>query len=136
MLLLKRTREEYWCHVAGRIENDEVAWQTFLREVQEETGLAVDELYSGEYIEQFYEPKTNCITIFPVFVGMIDETSEVRLNEEHTDHKWCTLEEAINLVPFPNQKAVYTHVWKYFVDSEPSVLMKIDTSTLDKPMPE
>lgn len=125
MLLLKRAKEGFWCHIAGKIEGDEKAWQAFVREVEEETSIVIDDLYSADYLEQFYEADKNQISIIPVFVAQVASDVEVVLNDEHTQYQWCTLEEAKSLVPFPNQRAVFDHVWKHFVDSQPSPLMKI-----------
>ncbi|BFM14041.1 NUDIX domain-containing protein [Maricurvus nonylphenolicus] len=125
MLLLKRAKEGFWCHVAGKIEGNEKAWQAFIREVKEETSIVVDDLYSADYLEQFYEADKNQISIIPVFVALVASDIEVVLNEEHTQYQWCTLDEAKSLVPFPNQRAVFDHVWKNFVDAKPSPFMKI-----------
>ncbi|ETJ95142.1 mutT/nudix family protein [Vibrio parahaemolyticus EKP-008] len=40
------------------------------------------------------------------------------LNEEHTEYRWCSLEEAKQLTPFANQHHLYDHVWQYYVDVE------------------
>lgn len=124
-LLLKRAGEGYWCHVAGKVEAGETAWQAIIREFREETGVAVKELYSADYIDQFYDIAYNCIRIVPVFVVMLPATIEIRLNHEHTDYRWCTLEEAKALTPFPNQWAMYDHVWRNFVERKPSELLRV-----------
>ncbi|EJE8673945.1 NUDIX domain-containing protein [Vibrio parahaemolyticus] len=72
ILLLKRVKGGYWCHVAGGVEAGETGWQTILRE----------------------------------------------LKEEHTEYRWCSLEEAKQLTPFANQHHLYDHVWQYYVDVE------------------
>jgi len=120
MLLLERSPDGFWCHVAGKVEEGELAWEAFLRELLEETGLAPDSLHSGEFLEQFYEPRQNLIEIIPVFVARVAPDAEVSLNEEHSAFRWCALEEAKALVPFPNQRAVYEHVWANHVEREPS----------------
>ncbi|MEM1153809.1 MAG: NUDIX domain-containing protein [Pseudomonadota bacterium] len=125
LLLMKRTKDEFWCHVAGKLEEHELAWEAFVREVREETGLEVSELYSAEFLEQFYEPKQNCIHIIPAFVGLVSPGVEVILNQEHTEYAWCSLEEADNLAPYANQKALYHHVWTYFVKTRPHPRMRI-----------
>ena len=50
VLLLKRTQTLLgeWCQVAGSIEEGETAWQTALRELDEETGLKPYALYWAE----------------------------------------------------------------------------------------
>lgn len=127
-LLLKRAGEGYWCHVAGKVESGETAWQAMIREFREETGVEVKELYSADYIAQFYEVAHNCIRIVPVFVIILPASVGIRLNREHTDYQWCTLKEAKALTPFPNQWAVYDHVWLNFVEQVPSELLRVKTS--------
>src|SRR6185295_18161373 len=48
ILLLKRRNPPVgaWCPVSGRIEQGEVAWQTALREIEEETGLKDGALFT------------------------------------------------------------------------------------------
>lgn len=125
MLLLKRAKEGYWCHIAGKIEPEEAGWQAIVRECLEETHIKVSELYNGEYQEQFYEPAKNQLVIIPCFAIYCPENQAVTLNWEHTEYRWCTLDEAKALVPFPNQRALYDHIWSVFVDNKPSEFMRI-----------
>lgn len=41
ILLLKRAKEGFWCHVVGKIEPNETAWQAIMREVAEEAGIGI-----------------------------------------------------------------------------------------------
>lgn len=128
MALMKRSKEGFWCHVAGKVEAGETGWQAIVREFFEETQIVVRELYNGEYLEQFYEPGKNRIEIIPVFVAFCPPEQPVVLNSEHTEFRWCSLEEAKSLVPFPNQKALYEHIWRHFVLEKPSSYMRIKVS--------
>ena len=125
MLMLKRIYDEYWCNVAGKIEPGEKAPQAFLRELSEETQLDASTLFNADYIQQFYYPKTNQIFMATGFVVFCPSEQEVILNHEHTDFRWCSLEEALTLAPFPNQHQFYRHVWKHFVKAEPSLHLKL-----------
>lgn len=89
VLLLKRTQtlNGEWCQVAGSIEEGETAWQAALRELDEETGLQPNALYSADTCEQFYEADRNAITILPVFVAFIDIAAMVTLNHEHSEYR-------------------------------------------------
>ncbi|WP_252362228.1 NUDIX domain-containing protein [Acinetobacter cumulans] len=68
ILLMKRVKEQFWSHVAGKIEQGETAIQAIVREVSEETGVQVKTLYSADYLEQFYEASSNMIEMIPAFV--------------------------------------------------------------------
>ncbi|MUK39753.1 NUDIX domain-containing protein, partial [Aliivibrio fischeri] len=126
MLLMKRVKGGFWCHVAGSIEQGETGIDAIVREFKEETQIDVLNLYNAQYLEQFYEASVNVIQLIPVFVVMCPPQQEVVLNEEHTEYKWCNLEEALELAPFPNQHAVFKHVWSYFVEKSANALYRID----------
>ena len=128
ILMMKRVKGMFWCHVAGKIENNEKGWEAITREFREETKIEVSELYNAEYLEQFYEVETNRIMIIPAFVALCPPNQEIFLNEEHTEFRWCSLDEAKNLASFPNQKRLYIHVWECFVNNQPSKLMAIELS--------
>ena len=128
ILLLKRTKEEFWCHVAGSIESGELAWQAIIREFVEETAIKINKLYSAETSEQFYDALKDQYMIIPSFVVICNPNQKIELNSEHTEFRWCSLSEALELVPYPGQKELYLHVWKYFVENHPSDLMKVKIS--------
>lgn len=130
VLLLRRaqTLVGAWCQVAGKIEADETAWQAALRELREETGLEPDQLYSADFLEQFYEQNSDAITVAPVFVALIDRNAEVTLNDEHSEYRWMPLEEAINLVSFGGQRKMLRWIEEEFVQREPSRHLLIDVT--------
>jgi dihydroneopterin triphosphate diphosphatase len=121
VLLLRRNRTlaGEWCQVAGGIEEGELAWQTALREVKEETCLECRLLYTADICEQFYEVDRNAISILPVFVGFADASSQVVLNSEHSEYCWVSFDKAIELVPFSGQRQVLRHIQAEFVLREP-----------------
>jgi dATP pyrophosphohydrolase len=122
VLLLKRTGTlaGTWCQVAGAIEANETAWQAGLREVEEETGLRPDRVYSADICEQFYEADRNAISLLPVFVGFAAKGATVRLNAEHSAFRWVSFDEALRMVPFAGQRKVLKHIRDEFVDNEPN----------------
>ena len=128
ILLMKRVKGGFWCHVAGSVEVGETGWQTIVREFFEETGIGVNELYNGQYLDQFYEHATNTVCVVPVFVVYCPPNQAITLNDEHTEYRWCSLSEAKALASFPGQKALYEHVWHYFVEQRPSALMQVALS--------
>ncbi|MFM5353750.1 NUDIX hydrolase [Aeromonas dhakensis] len=125
LLVMKRVKGGFWCHVACTVEAGETGWQTIIREFGEETGIRVCELYTAHYLEQFYESVSNTVEVVPVFVVYCPPNQVVTLNDEHTEYRWCTLAEAKALVSFPGQQALYDHLWHYFVENSPSALMRV-----------
>ena len=128
VLLLKRAEpflNGEWCQIAGGIERGERAWETALRELKEETGLTPYALYSADICEQFYEVDKECISIFPVFVAFVDSNSEILLNEEHSEYRWMTVQEAEALLPFPGQRHILRHIQSQFIDRKPLEHLRI-----------
>jgi len=128
VLLLKRTQTLIgeWCQVAGSIEEGETTWQAALRELDEETGLKPNALYSADTCEQFYEADRDAITIAPVFVAFIDSTAMVTLNHEHSEYRWVSFDEAIEMVAFGGQRRVLRWVEDEFVKRNPSKHLLIE----------
>lgn len=130
VLLLKRTQTLVgeWCQIAGSIEEGETAWQAALRELEEETGLTPLEFYSADICEQFYEADRDAITIAPVFVAFIDRDAEVILNEEHSEYRWVSFVEAIDMVAFGGQRKVLRWIEEEFIQRPPSKHLRIGDS--------
>jgi len=130
VLLLKRTQslEGEWCQVAGKIEEGETAWQTALRELDEETGLRPVEFYSADICEQFYEAGPDAITMAPVFVAFINPSDDVTLNHEHSEYRWVSFEAAIEMVAFGGQRRVLREIEEAFVRRKPTKHLRIDIS--------
>ncbi len=130
VLLLKRTQTlaGEWCQVAGSIEEGETAWQTALRELDEETGLKPNALYSADICEQFYEADRDAITLVPVFVAFIDSNAEVYLNHEHSEYRWVSFIEAIEMVAFGGQRRVLGWIEDEFINRNPSKHLLIESN--------
>lgn len=128
VLLLKRTQTlaGTWCQIAGKIEEGETAWQAALRELEEETGLTPVQVYSADICEQFYEAHRDAITIAPVFVAIVAPDQIVRLNHEHSAHRWVSFEEAAEMVTFGGQRRVLRWIEDEFVKRAPAEHLRID----------
>lgn len=115
-----------WQMVSGGVHEGETAWQTALREIQEETGIIPDRFYSADAVETFYLTSKDKVTFVPVFVGFIDAAKPVRLSPtEHDRYEWLSYEEAHERLAFAEQRRVLTHIHNYFVLREPQSLLKI-----------
>jgi dATP pyrophosphohydrolase len=129
VLLLKRVGEPLdgeWCQVAGRLEDNETAWEAAVRELKEETGLKPERLYSADICEQFYVAHADAISIVPVFVAFVDRGQKVTLNEEHSQYKWMSLAEAELEMPFRSQRRTLRTVWSDFTEHKPSEHLRIE----------
>ena len=106
-LLLKRAKtkmyEHLWQGVAGKIEKGEKSWETAKRELLEETGLIPKKMFIADHVSKFYEAKDDRINFVPVF-GIEVNTKEVVLSDEHSEYKWVTINEALDLLVWTGQK--------------------------------
>ena len=102
-----------------------MAWQAALREVTEETGVRLAELWSGDFCEQFYEANKDRIMMLPVFIGVVPPDAEVVLNAEHDGYKWLGYEESDRLLAFPGQRKMLAAVKAGFIDRQPHTLLRI-----------
>jgi dATP pyrophosphohydrolase len=90
--------------IGGKLKTDETAWQACLREVAEETQLAVERLLAVPYINRFYEWQQDRINDIPVFVAVTRGGQDPVLDEEHSDFAWLPLEAALGRLPWPGQR--------------------------------
>ena len=106
-LLLKRNKnklyEHLWQGVAGKIEKDEKAWETAVRELKEETGLAPKKMFVADHVSRFYEKHKDRMNLVPVF-GIEVNSKDVTLSDEHIDYKWLDFEEAFDTLIWNGQK--------------------------------
>ena len=108
-----------WCQVAGKVEDGETAWQAALRELREETGLVPDRLFSGDTMEQFYEPHRDRIVLGPVFVAWIAPEATAVLDAEHDAAEWLNIPDARARVSFAGQRRVLREIEETFVTHAP-----------------
>jgi dATP pyrophosphohydrolase len=128
VLLLRRAGgalHGVWSNVTGRIETGETAWQAAAREIREEAGLVPTALYSAGFCEQFYNIAANCIEVVPIFVGIVAADRAVTINDESSDHRWVSFDEAVALVPFAGHRAALRHIRLAFVDAAPDEWLRI-----------
>ena len=128
MLVLRRAGAYLhgaWSYIAGHVAAGEAGWQTALRELREETGLAPEALYATSFCEQFYSAQAECIEIVPAFVARVAGAAEVRLNAEHSAFRWVSLDEAAGLLPFGSQHELLAHVRREFIERQPSAFLRM-----------
>ena len=106
-LILKRNEkklyEHLWQGVAGKIEKDEEAWQTAIRELKEETGLDPVKMFVADHVSQFYEKHGHRVNLVPVF-GIEVDSKNVILSDEHIEYKWVDFKEAFDTLVWNGQK--------------------------------
>ena len=106
-LLLKRSPEQMypriWQCVTGKIEAGEKPHETALRELKEETGLTPLNMWTVDRVNHFFEAEQNCMNLIPIF-GVEVESEMVTLSPEHTEYKWCHVNQGVDLLLWNQQK--------------------------------
>lgn len=91
-----------WRMIGGKIRPGEVAWQTALREVQEETGQRPLRLWVVPSLNAFYEWQHDRINLIPVFAAELQ--ADPVLDDEDDAFAWLGLEEASERLLWPEQR--------------------------------
>jgi len=107
-LLLKRVECEklypgIWQIITGKIEKNEKAFETALREVREESGLTPFRLFVLPHTTTFYSPRTDEISLIPLFVCLV-KGKMVTISDEHSDYLWLNPNKASQKLYFKSQK--------------------------------
>lgn len=114
--------------VTGKVEEGETATEAAWREVGEETGLTISQLYSADAVETFFLHAQNRIICSPVFVGFVKETKIKLCPDEHDAYEWLSFEEALKRLVWTEQRRVLTHIHEHFILAKPCELLLIPYS--------
>jgi dihydroneopterin triphosphate diphosphatase len=115
----KNTSRGLWSLVMGRIEKGENGAEAIKREIAEETGIAVDALYTSGCCDTFFNSGANTIEIMPIFVAPFDDAPTVTLDHEHLAYRWLSFAEAIDLLAYPGQRQALPEIKRDFADRTP-----------------
>jgi dATP pyrophosphohydrolase len=126
-LLLKRAMEPFlgeWFLVQGGIDPGESPDDAAVRELREETRLTPLAVYRESTCVVPSKPDPVRLHIY---VGFVSGQRSVVLNEEHTAFRWCSLEEALRLLPLParQERKALARVQCRFLDSVPPPELRI-----------
>jgi bis(5'-nucleosidyl)-tetraphosphatase len=103
-LLIKHSNGGHWDFPKGKVEKDESLSATALRELHEETGV-VGTLVPGfeyTYHYEFYKNEAVRVTKTAHFFIAHSTSTAITLSHEHLESKWCTYEQALQLVTYDN----------------------------------
>ena len=92
-----------WETVHGRIEPGERPEDAAIREVREETGLAVERLYNVT-VQPFYLHQDSTVMVAVVFAAIVADAS-LMLGAEHTRAEWLPIADAERRFAWPRERA-------------------------------
>jgi dATP pyrophosphohydrolase len=90
----------YWGFVKGMVEPGESEEQTINRETAEEAGIYDLQIFPHfrQVQRYFYRFEGKLIRKEAIFFLAKTESWTVRISHEHENYRWCTLDEAVQLV--------------------------------------
>jgi len=100
----------FWQGISGGLEDNESVEETAKREFIEETGITALRIesigfsYSMPIMDEWRDKYPSGIEYITehVFVALLDSQQEPKLSREHDQFKWCSKNEAIDLLSFTN----------------------------------
>ncbi len=114
-----------WSVVTGRIEQGELATETALRELYEETALRPTEMYCLPILIEFFSVRQNLTVHVPVFGMIVAADADVIINDEHSDFRWLPYDDIIDILPLPGLVQGTTILREYILDNEERKLFHI-----------
>ena len=115
----KNTSRGLWSLVMGRLEKEESAAAAVRREIAEETGIAVETLYTTGCVDTFFNSGANAIDMMPIFLAPFAKEPAVRLDHEHLAYRWLSFADAIETLAYAGQRDALLHIKRDFADREP-----------------
>ncbi len=113
-LLLQRTSDatmaNTWQAFHSQIKLGNTTLKTVREVVSDAADLEVDEVYSADYINQFYDEGRDAMVLSPVFAVTVKAQSPVRLSREFRDAAWFDRDEATMRLPFSGQRWAVRHI--------------------------
>jgi 8-oxo-dGTP pyrophosphatase MutT (NUDIX family) len=108
LLVLQRAEDTRcpgaWETVHGRIEPGERPEHAAVREVKEESGLAIARLYNIT-VQPFYLHGFQTVQLAVVFAAFVGEPGEVALGPEHRGYEWLSVKDAMARFAWPRERA-------------------------------
>jgi 8-oxo-dGTP pyrophosphatase MutT (NUDIX family) len=106
-----------WETVHGRIERDERPEQAAVREVAEETGLAIERLYNVT-TQAFYLHGMGSVQLAVVFCAFVADLRAPTLGPEHGRAEWLSLEAARARLAWPREREALDHLAQLFATGD------------------
>ncbi len=124
VLLMRRTTRRFngkWFPVEGLVDAGEATEAAAMREVREETSLAVERLYREQDEPILFRSEV----FIHIFVGFVASPAEVVLNEEHDMYAWLSPALALSRLSLPEQQATLRRIQARFLTVLPPEHLRV-----------
>ncbi|MDP4114827.1 MAG: NUDIX domain-containing protein [Bacteroidota bacterium] len=95
---------DIWQPVTGKIKENEKAYNAAKREILEETGIVVNEIFILPKVTSFYLHTEDAVYLSPVFLYIVEPDSKIKLSSEHIEFGWMTINEVKNKYAWYGQR--------------------------------
>ena len=98
-----KTMKGRWAGISGYIEGEEDPLDRALKEISEEAGLAKESLTlikRGEPMDSLDTIRNDVVWVVTPFLFRV-KSSQIRIDWEHEDYRWVTLEEIKDFETIP-----------------------------------
>jgi 8-oxo-dGTP pyrophosphatase MutT (NUDIX family) len=110
-----------WQTVYGGVKKKETAIEAALRELKEETNLTPIRMFQVEFLETFYFKPEDYVLVMPVFAAEVSPAAKIKLNREHTAHRWIPEKQIPQAFMWRTQKEALTHVLSLLHHGSPAM---------------
>lgn len=110
----------HWSFPKGHKENDESDLETALRELREETGISECVVVNDVSFSERYEWTRGEVPLdktVKFFVGWIKNSNVTILQSEIKDFRWASVEEALELLTYPEMIGLFKQVINYLKEN-------------------
>jgi len=113
-LLLQRRHDvalpSTWQAFHSQVRVGDTTLQTVKRAVFELSGLNVSEVYSADYVNQFYDETRDALVLAPVFAVNVSPQAPLGLGPDFRDAAWFDRDEATARLAFSGQRWAVRHI--------------------------
>lgn len=110
-LLVKRIPEDggFWQPITGTLESNESLTECIYREIEEEININKNQITSiTDMFYQFTWMKNKDTQISEYVFGVeLPDTIDIKLGNEHDDYRWCSYDEAQEILEKDNNKKAF-----------------------------
>ncbi len=99
-----------WQSFHTQIRSSESTISAGRRAVRELAGLNVSEVYSADYINEFYDDLRDVVVLAPVLAVNVSPQAPINLGPEFRDCAWWDTSQAAARLPFAGQRWAVRHI--------------------------
>lgn len=113
-LLLQRRHDvplaNTWQSFSRKIAGYESTVQTARRAVREMAGLQVSDVYSADFVNEFFDESRDVIVLAPVLAVNVSPQAPITLSAEYREAAWWDTDQALARLPFAGQRWAVRHI--------------------------